>query len=203
LVHPPAEPGVSFRPDLDRFLAPLASICHVLLSARFPGIIIGGIAASLVGRPRFTRDIDAVVLHADDALDDLLALLREGRIVPRTTDAVAFARATRVLLLRHEPSEVPVDLSLGLIPFEVTAVEKREVREVSGIEIPLPRVEDLIVMKAIAQRPQDLEDIRGILIAHPELNRAAVRKTVREFAEVLESPEIVRELDRLFRATGR
>jgi hypothetical protein len=34
-----------------------------------PAVIVGGIAASVLGRPRLTRDIDALML---DALDKLL-----------------------------------------------------------------------------------------------------------------------------------
>ncbi len=32
-------------------------------------------------------------------------------------------------------------------------------RRVCGIQVPLPRVEDLLVMKAVAYRPKDIEDM--------------------------------------------
>ena len=60
--------------------------------------------------------------------------------------------------------------------------------ELSGVRLPLPLPEDLIVMKAVAHRPQDLTDIEAILAAHPKTNLRRVRRWVREFAAALEIP---------------
>jgi predicted transcriptional regulator len=71
---------------------------------------------------------------------------------------------------------------------------------VGGIALPIPTPEDLVVMKAIAHRARDLGDIEGIVAMHPRLDTVRIRRLVREFAEVLEAPEIVADLDR---ALGR
>ena len=39
-------------------------------------------------------------------------------LVPRIPDAIEFAHETRVLLLRHAPTGIDIDLSLGALPFE-------------------------------------------------------------------------------------
>jgi hypothetical protein len=80
------------------------------------GAIIGGVAASLRGRPRLTKDIDAVVLEADAE-----ELLRSGTQIgfePRIADAAEFSLKTRVLLLRYAPGNIDIDISLGALPFE-------------------------------------------------------------------------------------
>ena len=69
--------------------------------------------------------------------------------------------------------------------------------EVSGVLVPLPRPEDLIVLKAVARRPQDLADIEAILAAQPRLNLRRVQRWVREFSEALSMPEILRDLEAL------
>ena len=46
----------------------LKSICLLLEESDVEGIIIGGLAVSLLGRPRYTNDIDLVVLDLDDHL---------------------------------------------------------------------------------------------------------------------------------------
>jgi predicted nucleotidyltransferase len=56
--------------------------------------------------------------------------------------------------------------------------------EVSGVRVPLPRPEDLIILKAVAHRPQDLVDIEAILAAQPRLNLRRVRRWVREFSVI-------------------
>ena len=67
----------------------------------------------------------------------------------------------------------------------------------AGVRVRLPRVEDLIVMKAVARRPKDLEDIRGLLDAHPEADCAEVRRWIREFATATNMPDMLEEFDKL------
>lgn len=50
---------------LPEFLAPLLSVLHDLVSwfhnFNVQGLVIGGVAASLLGRPRITHDVDALI----------------------------------------------------------------------------------------------------------------------------------------------
>lgn len=186
------------RPDA---LVPLTRAIRALLgwlrSTKAPGVIIGGVAASLLGRPRMTGDVDAVVL-VDDA--DWGAFLEAGRpfgIAPRRSDALAFARRSRVLLLRHAPTGIDLDVSLGALPFEEEMIRRARRHRVGSIRIPLPTPEDLIVMKAIAHRPRDVADIESILEANPRIDEARVLGLVREFASVLEAPELATDLEKL------
>ena len=83
-------------------------------------------------------------------LPHLMAVAAEEGLVPRIADAEAFARRHRVLLLRHDASGISVDISLGMLPFEVEAVERSIVHEVGSVAIRLPTPEDLIIFKAVA-----------------------------------------------------
>jgi hypothetical protein len=49
-------------------LSALGSISKLLGDQDVRGVLIGGVAASLVGRPRFTSDIDLLVLDLDDRI---------------------------------------------------------------------------------------------------------------------------------------
>ena len=160
-------------------------------------MIIGGVAASVLGRPRLTQDIDALaILPEGDWAGALEAAARFG-IEPRIPDALAFARRSRVLLMRHAKSGIDLDITFGGLPFEQLAIERSEVHDVGGIYVQLPRVEDLLVMKAVARRPKDLEDIRGLLAAHPLADVAAARRWVREFATAMSMADILDEFDKL------
>ena len=64
-----------------------------------PYIVIGGMAVQHWGEPRFTQDVDVTVAAP---LDDLEGFVRAivARFPSRVQDAVAFARRTRVVLVR-------------------------------------------------------------------------------------------------------
>ena len=83
---------------------------------------MGGIAASILGRPRATRDIDALAVAPDDQWPQLLGSSKVHGILPRVENPLAFARRARVLLLRHTESGIDIDINLSGLPFGAEAV---------------------------------------------------------------------------------
>lgn len=63
--------------------------------------------------------------------------------------------------------------------------------------MPIPTPEDLVVMKAVAHRARGLGDIEGVVAMHPRLDVARIRRLVRKFADVLEAPELLADLERV------
>ena len=183
--------------DLAPLLAVLRDLMAWFKAREVPGVVIGGVAASLLGRPRLTRDVDAVVLLDEDHWGEFLAAGTQHGFVPRRADALAFAQETRVLLVRHEESGIDADIVFGSLAFEKEAVARATWVELGGVRVPLPLPEDLIVMKVVAHRPRDLDDIEAILAAHPKLNLRRVRRWVREFSAALKMPEILNDLEAL------
>jgi predicted nucleotidyltransferase len=184
---------------LDRLRRPLAALTHWFHESGVRAAIIGGVAASLRGKARLTNDIDAVVL--DQSAEDLLEGGRRFGFVARIADAVEFAHNTRVLLLRFETTNVPIDLSLGALPFEEEIIERSTLINVGGTKVRVASPEDLIIMKAIAGRPRDVMDIENILRANTGLDLDRVRHWVREFSAVLEMPEIHENLENLLKSS--
>ena len=176
-------------------LAALRNLSTWFEATHVPGAVIGGVAASLFGRPRVTRDIDAMVMLDEGEWAAFLAKGAEFGFAPRLSDALAFAHQARVLLVRHEASGIDIDIAFGALPFEEEAIERTVWREMSGIRVPLPTPEDLIIMKAVAHRPRDMADIEAILDAQPKLNVRRIRRWLREFSAVLESPEILQDFN--------
>ncbi|MGD0971510.1 MAG: nucleotidyl transferase AbiEii/AbiGii toxin family protein [Desulfobaccales bacterium] len=184
-----------------RELAPLLTILRHLVAwlqaGKVQGVVIGGVAASLWGRPRLTRDVDVLVLLEEGRWGEFLAAGAGHGFLPRRADALAFARETRVLLVRHGESGIDLDLVFGSLPFEKEAAIRAKWVDLGGVAIPLSSPEDLIIMKAVAHRPRDLEDIAAILAAQPGLNVRRVRRWLREFSGALEMPEILNDLEAL------
>jgi hypothetical protein len=73
----------------------LKSISQLLQEDDVEGMVIGGLAASLLGRPRYTNDIDLVILDLDDRLHEFIKKIKKFGIEPRITDVENFAITTR------------------------------------------------------------------------------------------------------------
>jgi len=178
-------------------LAPLQALLNLLLRFDNRGVIIGGIAASLLGTPRYTVDLDAVFLLSVDDLPLLLQEASKQGIEPRISNPIEFARKSRVLLLRHIASGTDIDISLGILPFEVEMVERSTVLEIGAVKLRLPSPEDLIILKAVAHRPKDLADIQAIAISHPNLDKARIQYWVEQFGQALDLPELWQSIHEL------
>lgn len=60
--------------------------------------------------------------------------------------------------------------------------------------------EDLIILKAVAHRPKDMLDITNLIEIYPKLDHTRIEKWVREYAELMEMPELWTDLRKLLRA---
>lgn len=183
--------------SLTPFLAPIQALQNLLSEFKDQGVIIGGIAASLLGTPRFTADLDDVFLLTFEDLHLLLEKAAVQGIEPRIADPIGFALKNRVLLLRHVASGVDIDLSLGILPFEMEMVERSTLKQIGTLKLRLPTPEDLIIMKAVSHRPKDLADIQAIATSHPDLDRERIRFWVEQFGEALETPGLWKEITQL------
>jgi hypothetical protein len=161
-------------------------------------MIIGGIAAIARGVPRLTRDVDGTIAGEGTDLTAILTILERHKITPRIDDAVKFAQANHVLLLRHVPTAVDIDLSLAWLPFELDALRASETVSLHGIHVRLPRPEDLVIYKLVAWRPQDQQDIERLLALHKrsmDINR--IRQFTHEIAVMLDEPGRVDQVNAL------
>ncbi|HEX3913869.1 MAG TPA: nucleotidyltransferase [Steroidobacteraceae bacterium] len=176
-------------------MAALTDLVKWLDVMQVPSMIIGGVAASVLGRPRLTQDVDALAILSEEAWAGAISTAASHQILPRIENPLDFARRSRVLLMRHAESGIDIDLTFARLSFEQTAIHNSEVHDIGGVRVRLPRVEDLLIMKAVARRPKDLEDIEGLLAAHPEADVAAVRRWVREFAAATGMSDMLDDFD--------
>lgn len=194
---PVAESGLS------PLLAALQAVTDWLRHCQTAGTIVGGVAASVLGRPRLTRDIDALISADESRWPMLLREAARFGLGPRIDDPLSFAAKARVLLLRHEASAIDVDIILGALPIEAAIIERAVATNVGSLTLPLPQPADLILMKAIAGRPRDMEDIEAIVCAHPAVDLSETRNTLVEFAAALGSSELVTQFDSVVGRTRR
>jgi len=169
-------------------------------SANTPYLIIGGVAVSLVGRARITQDVDLVVLIDDAALGTFIDSGSKFGIIPRVANPIQFAKQSCMLLMVHQADGVRVDIALAGARFEKEAIKHAVPQSARGVDLLVPRVEDLIIMKAVSGRPIDLADIDTLLDMNPKADRRRIRRLARDFATMLELPEIAENVEKLLAA---
>jgi hypothetical protein len=155
---------------------------------------IGGLALQRWGEPRETVDVDLTLLTGFGQEDPFIERLMQ-EFETRIEDAAGFARLRRVLLIRAH-SGVGIDVALGALPFEETAVARSSLFEFPGhVLLRTCSAEDLIVMKAFASRARDWADIEGIIVRQTgKLDWPYIETQLAPLAELKGVPEILNQL---------
>lgn len=165
---------------------------------------IGGLAVLHWGEPRLTRDLDVNVLTGFGREEPFIgALLKQYR--SRIEDAASFALENRVLLLESESGH-GIDVALGGLPFEEFAIQRsRKCAYGPGIHLRICSPEDLIVMKAFADRPIDWQDIHGIVVrqGNDAIDWDYLFPQLIPLADAKERPEIVTKLQGIAAGKGK
>lgn len=179
--------------EVIRAAAELQAVCE---AQRWRYCFIGGLALQRWGEPRETVDVDLTLLTGFGGEERFVETLL-GQYAARIKDAAPFALRNRVLLLRAA-SGVGLDIALGGLPFEESAVTRSSLFMFPGDQpIRTCSAEDLIVMKAFAARPKDWLDVEGIIIRQSgKLDWQYILGQLEPLAELKDAPEILDELKR-------
>ncbi|CAN5868156.1 hypothetical protein BH20ACI4_BH20ACI4_34060 [soil metagenome] len=157
---------------------------------------IGGIALLFWGEQRLTKDIDLTLFagfgNEEFYIDNLLE-----NFVERIDDAKHFALRNRVLLLEAK-NKIGIDISLGAFPFEEEMVKRAKSQKyLQNTSLRICSAEDLIVLKAFADRGKDWVDIQSILIKQKNLDWNYIYEQLTPLVELKETPEILTKLKNL------
>jgi predicted nucleotidyltransferase len=129
--------------DEEVFVAVLKEAYKAFEDAGIPFVVIGGVASAVLGRPRWTQDVDFLV-RPQDAKAALEALEREGFATQETYPD---------WLYKGVKHGVIIDVlfkSSGGIYLDDDMLQHAVVREWAGLSLRMASAEDVIVMKAVA-----------------------------------------------------
>jgi hypothetical protein len=146
----------------------LADIIKLLQREGIEYALIGGLAASLRGRPRVTADVDLVIAADVGRTIDLVGVLDTSEFKPLFDEVADVVQRALLLPLRHRSTGVKVDLAIGLSGFEQLLISRAESLTFAGSTAMVATAEDLVIMKVVAGRPQDEQDISGIIAAQSD-----------------------------------
>jgi hypothetical protein len=158
---------------------------------------IGGLALQRWGEPRVTQDVDCTLFTGFGNEEFFVSELTE-RYTSRIEEAEAFALAHRVLLLQSEPG-IGIDIALGGLPYERGVVDRAsDFKFLPSVVLRTCSAEDLIILKAFADRTRDWADIEGILLRYgSDLQWERIYSELQPLCELKESPRIVERLKAL------
>lgn len=157
--------------------------------------IIGGIALQRWGEARVTKDVDITLLTGFGEESHFVRKLLDN-FESRLKDAEDFASRNRVLLLKK--GNIGIDIALGALPFEIQATERATFHKYTpDISLKTCSAEDLIIMKAFADRTRDWADIETVVQKQFSLDWQYIHKHLAQLVELKESPEILTKLQKI------
>lgn len=164
------------------FYKALRYVVSFLEAHKIPFVIIGGLAVSVWGEPRATKDIDVKVFLGEKTSKHLKELVaQQFEDVKQPIPLIITART---------PQGVPVDFLIAIPGYEQQILSRARFVDWQGLKLPFCSPEDLVIQKIVADRPRDWEDVESILIEqHGKLDQAYIRNWLAQFAEVLERPD--------------
>ncbi|NQT23984.1 nucleotidyl transferase AbiEii/AbiGii toxin family protein [candidate division KSB1 bacterium] len=158
---------------------------------------IGGIALQRWGEPRLTVDIDILLFTEFENDLDYAATLLE-HFYPRVENALDFAIQNRVVLIKTKQG-IGIDISLAGIAYEKEVIDRATYNTFTEeIKLLTCSAEDLIVMKAFADRDKDWGDVYGIIMRQAtNLDWTYILDRLKPLSEVKENPGILDHLERI------
>lgn len=155
---------------------------------------IGGLAVIRWGEPRMTQDIDLSLLtgFGDEKkyVEDILKTFRS-----RISNSIDFAIRNRVLLIIAS-NGVAVDISLSGLPFESQMIKRATPFAFDeNCTIITCSAEDLIILKAFADREIDWNDIMGVVVKQRQnIDFEYIFEQLEPLCELKEAPDILKKL---------
>ena len=173
--------------------APLRRAISVLEQHRYRYAIIGGVALSQWGVVRATYDVDIKILVPDLDFDGVRADLRAAFPIRARTHV-----PENSFIVAADIDGVIVDFLLTLPGYEEQIIERAMQRDLDGWSAWICSAEDLIIQKAVAGRGKDWPDIEALLIEqYGKLDYAYIEDWLKQFAEALENPELLKQYQQL------
>ena len=182
---------------MTRLVRLAAELQALLDSESWKNCLIGGLVLQRWGEPRLTKDVDMTVLTGFGGEERLVDLLL-SRFAGRRPDTRDFALQNRVLLMQSADG-IGIDVALGALPFEERVMERASDFDfLPDCRLRTCSAEDLVVMKAFANRDRDWVDVETVLIRQGDkLDWKQIIAELKPLSDLKESPDIPGRLEKL------
>jgi hypothetical protein len=121
-------------------------------------LLVGGYALAFHGAPRFTEDIDLMVLVSRENADKLHAVLSDFGFGETGITRDDFLEPGQVIQLGRAPHRIDILTGISGITWQEAWASRTQVN-LDGLEIPVIGKTELIRNKQATGRPQDIADV--------------------------------------------
>jgi hypothetical protein len=135
---------------------------------RTPFVVVGGIAAGLQGEPRYTRDVDFMVLLKTGDIRHLASEAKSAGfdIDPDLAETQWHFSGFLRLWLGKPGTQTAVDLMACTNDFLREVAFRAQQSRFAGLTVPVATPEDMILFKLSAWRTKDIPDAQAIQLRH-------------------------------------
>ena len=186
------------RITMQDLITSLVAVQRTLEEAGLPSMVIGGLAVTVWGEPRLTRDVDVKVLAGRDDRGRVLAVLQE--YTPLHADPAEALRRQGIAFFQDKGG-VRIDIMLAETIFDETAVARAPTIELQPNQpVRVCTAEDLIIYKMLSLRSKDHADVESIVKRQDDkLDDAYVENWLLQFEQALDDSTLISEYRRLRR----
>lgn len=135
---------------------------ELLLSGKVEFLLVGGYALAVHGAPRFTEDIDFLVMVSPENAKRLVAVLNDFGFSGPDLQEEDFLRPDFVIQLGRAPNRIGIHTGIDSLKWG-EAWESRVFTTLAGLTIPVVGREALIRNKSATGRLQDRADVERLL----------------------------------------
>lgn len=173
----------------------LKALVNFLSSTKIDYVILGGVAVSIYGEPRFTSDIDVNIVMDKEDIDNFLKRAKIYGFHPLPSNIKEFVKKTGVVPMSFSKGKVSgrCDFIIAENPLEYSGIKRGKWRKISSFKARFVSPEDLIIHKITSQRPRDIEDVRGILVRQRgKLDIKYIETWLERLANANQKPELIK-----------
>jgi len=175
----------------------LKKLITALKELKINYVIIGGIASSILGRPRTTIDADVVFIIKEEKIEEFVKILKlYGFKISESSKEKIIRRLKRLLpakiRFKHNFS---VDLRLASYSIDMEAIKRAKSVKIFGMKLSIATPEDIIVYKIARFEDLDKADIKGIINRFgKKLDLGYIRNSAKKLAEETGNGHIINNL---------
>ncbi|MBA3052169.1 nucleotidyl transferase AbiEii/AbiGii toxin family protein [bacterium] len=173
-------------------------ICSILKKNKIPYLVIGGLAAGVLGKPRFTEDADFLIFIPRSKAKKLLKTLRgQGFNFDRKeAENTIIARG----VFRVSLGAYHADFIINTIKIGKAALKRAFDVKLFGKKVKFPSPEDLILFKLIAGRELDIMDAKNIYFRHRDkIDEQYLIKSAQQICDEIEDMGVWKRLQKLLK----
>lgn len=163
---------------------------------KFPYLIIGGIAAGVLGEPRTTGDIDIDINIKKTSIKDFLKFAEKAGFKFKRAEVIKSVKETGTFQLWL--GNFHIDFIIASTEFEANTFQRKQRIKIFGIEANFPSTEDLLLLKIIPARHIDLADAENIVKRHKsKLDKKYLLDWAMKLSEAAENLRVYNEVKKL------